>query len=218
MKKALSFLGVICSVSLLTAGAARAADSGFLPDYSKLENTKDSNGVPVRRWLSPKLTKANYQKVIIDKVVFYPEPQASDQVSDQTLKDIQNYVDTQLRTVALDKVPQVTDPGPGVLRLKLAITAVDTSAAPLKPWQIIPVALVIQGAEAASGHRTRDADLSIESLVTDSVTNEVLGENVRGTKGVTLPNSQAQLTLDVVKSRIDEWAASSAQLVQQKLE
>lgn len=218
MNKALSFLGALCAVTVMVAGAAQAADSGFLPDYSKLKDTKDANGVPIRQWTSDKLTKANYQKIMVDKVVFYPEPKASDQVSDQTLQDIQNYLDTQLRTVALDKVPQVTAPGPGVLRLKVAITAVDTSAAGLKPWQLIPIALVIQGAEAASGERKRDADLRVEAVVTDSVTNEVLAERVRSTKGATLPNSKAQLTLDTVKSRIDEWAANSAQVVQQKLE
>ena len=36
--------------------------------------------------------------------------------------------------------------------------------------------------------------------------------------GVTLPDSKAQLTLDVVKSRIDEWAAAMAQMVQRRSE
>ena len=172
----------------------------------------------MRRWLSPKLTKANYQKMIIDKVVFYPAPKASAQVSEQALQDIQDYIDTQLRTVVLAKVPQATDPGPGVLRLKVAITAAETTASGLKPWQIIPVALVVQGAEAATGQRKRNVVLSIESLLTDSVTNGVLSEAVRNIKGVTLPDSKAQLTLDIVKSRIDDWAAATAQMVQQRSE
>ena len=80
------------------------------------------------------------------------------------------------------------------------------------------MALVVQGAEAATGKRKRNVVLAIESLVTDSVTNEVLSEAVRNVRGVTLPDSKAQLTLDVVKSRIDEWAAAMAQMVQRRSE
>ena len=202
----------------MAVGLAMAADSGFLPDYSKLQQVKDLNGKPLRQWTSPKLTKANYQKILIEKVTFYPEPRGSDQVSEQALSDIQQYMDTQLRTVGLARIPQVTEAGPGVLRVKVAITAVDTSATGLKPWQIIPVALVIQGAKAATGNRAENSNLAVEAIVTDSVTNEPLGMSVREAHGAKLPNSRAQLTLDTVKTRIDEWAAGIASLVDKRIQ
>jgi hypothetical protein len=208
-----------CSAALLViAGVVVAADSGFLPDYSKLQQVKDLNGKPIRQWTSPKLTKANYQKILIEKVTFYPEPRGSDQVSDKALSDIQQYMDSQLRTVGLARIPQVSEAGPGVLRAKVAITAVDTSATGLKPWQIIPVALVIQGARAATGNRAENSDLAVEAIVTDSVTNEPLGMSVREAHGATLPNSKAQLTLDTVKALIDRWAAGVASLVDKRIQ
>jgi hypothetical protein len=217
-KTAKILAGLACGASLLVAaGLVMAADSGFLPDYSKLQQVKDSNGKPLRQWISPKLSKANYQKMLIEQVAYYPEPKGSDQVSDQTLKDIQQYMDAQLRAVGLARVPQVTEPGPGVLRVKVAITAVDTSATGLKPWQIIPVALVIQGAKAATGHRPENSNLAVEAIVTDSVTGEPLGMSVREAHGVTLPNSRAQLTLETVKPRIDAWAAGVASLVDKRI-
>ncbi len=218
--KASNFLvNMACSAALLLcAGTAMAADSGFLPDYARLQQVKDLNGKPIRQWTSPKLTKANYQKILIEKVTFYPEPKGSDQVSDKTLSDIQQYMDSQLRTVGLARIPQVTEAGPGVLRVKVAITAVDTSATGLKPWQIIPVALVIQGAKAATGNRPENSNLAVEAIVTDSVTNEPLGMSVREAHGETLPNSRAQLTLDTVKPRIDAWAAGVASLVDKRIQ
>jgi hypothetical protein len=205
--------------ALLFAGAAlMAADSGFLPDYSQLQQVKDLNGKPLRQWNSPKLTKANYQKILIEEVTYYPEPKGSDQVSDQTLSDIQQYMDTQLRTVGLARIPQVTEAGPGVLRVKVAITAVDTSATGLKPWQIIPVALVIQGARAATGNRAENSNLAVEAIVSDSVTGEPLGMSVRAAHGETLPNARAQLTLATVKPRIDAWAAGVASLVDKRIQ
>ncbi|MBS0581245.1 MAG: DUF3313 domain-containing protein [Proteobacteria bacterium] len=202
---------------LLAGGIALAADSGFLPDYTKLQEVRDLNGHAIRQWNSPNLNRANYQKILIDKVTYYPAPKGSEQVSDQTLSDIQQYMDTQLRTVALKRIPQVTEPGPGVLRVKVAITAVDTSATGLKPWQIIPVALVIQGAKAATGNRPENSNLAVEALVTDSVSDEPLGMSVRAAHGAKLPNGHTQLTLDTVKSRIDDWAANIASLVDQKI-
>jgi hypothetical protein len=217
MRKPATFLAAFLGGAFLVAGIALAADSGFLPDYSQLQSTKDANGNPVRTWINPKFNKTNYQKILIEKVSYYPEPKGSDQVSDQALSDIQAYMDTQLRTVALAGIPQTSDAGPGVARVKLAITAVDTSATALKPWQIIPAALVIQGAAAATGNRKRNAELHVESLITDSVSNEPLAMSVRAAKGVTVPNSRTQVTLETVKGQIDSWAKGVASLVEKTL-
>jgi hypothetical protein len=214
MRKPATFLtAFVCGAWLLAAGIAWPADSGFLPDYAQLHDTKDANGNPLRTWISPKFNKTNYQRIFIERVAYYPEPRGSDQVSDEALRDIQNYMDNQLRTVALAGIPQTTEPGPGVARVKLAITAVDTSATALKPWQIIPAALVIQGAEAATGKRKRNAVLHIEALIADSVSNEPLAESVRAAKGVTVPDSRTQVTLDTVRGQIDSWARGVASLV-----
>ncbi|MCL4780056.1 MAG: DUF3313 family protein [Gammaproteobacteria bacterium] len=213
-----SCLAVALAFSLLAGvspvHADEVAHSGFLPDYSQLEKQKDAKGSELLRWQSPNLSKANYQKILLEPVTFYPEPQASEQVSDQVLKDIQAYLDSSLRTVGLANVPQATEAGPGVLRIKVAITAVETSSSGLKPWQLIPVALVVQGAKAASGNRPRDVDLDVEALVSDSVSGEVLAMSVRKGKGQDLKDSDAQLTLDDAKPRIDQWAENVAELVQ----
>jgi len=195
-----------------SGSAAPAGRSGFLPDYSRLEKVKTDKGTELERWVSPTFTKANYQKVLIEDVIFYPTPQPSAQVSNQTLMDIQNYLTQSLRST-LAPIPQVTQPGPGVVRVKVAITAVDTSMSGLKPWDVIPVALVVNGAMAATGTRSRAADLNVEALATDSVTGEPLVMSVRKTEGVTVPNSSTQVTLDTVKSRIDQWSANASEAV-----
>ncbi|MBM4220493.1 MAG: DUF3313 domain-containing protein [Gammaproteobacteria bacterium] len=208
-----------CSLlaGLSPALADESAHSGFLPDYTKLEKQKDAKGSELLRWQSPNLSKANYQKILLEPVAFYPAPEPSEQVSDQALKDIQAYLDSSLRTVGLADVPQVTEAGPGVLRIKVAITAVETSNTGLKPWQLIPVALVVQGAKAATGNRAQEVDLDVEALVSDSVSGEALAMSVRKGKGQELKNKDAQLTLDDAKPRIDQWSQNVAELVQKIL-
>lgn len=211
---------LICGAALCApAGNAAAADanSGFLPDYSQLQTVTTDKGTELRRWVNPKFQKGAYSKVLIDKVIFFPEPKASAQVSDQSLADIQEYMDRTLRTVALKDVPQATEPGPGTAEIKVAITAVDTSAAGLKPWQVVPAALVIQGAMAATGNRAVNAHLNVEAIASDSVTHEPLVMIVRDIKGVELKNSREQLTLETVKPRLDRWAASAAAFVAERM-
>jgi hypothetical protein len=187
------------------------ANSGFLPDYTKLEKQKDAKGSELKRWQSPNLTKANYQKILLEPVTFFPAPKASEQISDQVLTEIQTYLDTSLRTVGL------AEAGPGVLRLKVAITAVDTHNVGLKPWQLIPVALIVQGAKRASGNVKQNVDLNVEALVSDSVSGEALAMSVRQGKGQEIKDEDVQVTVDDLKPRIDEWSQHVAELVQKIL-
>ena len=219
--KSASYLATVVACGVLAglspALADETAHSGFLPDYTKLEKQKDAKGSELRLWESPNLTKANYQKILLEPVTFFPAPKGSEQISDQVLSDIQAYLDTSLRTVGLADISQVTEAGPGVLRIKVAITAVDTHNVGLKPWQLIPVALVIQGAKRASGNVKQNVDLNVEALVSDSVSGEVLAMSVREGKGQEIKDEDVQVTVDDLKPRIDEWSQHVAERVHKVL-
>jgi hypothetical protein len=86
----------------------------------------------------------------------------------------------------------------------MAVTAVAVSAE-LEPYQLVPVALVIAAAKAATSHVRSEARLAVESELTDSVSGEPLAPMVRGAKGIEI---EEMLTLDLAKPRIDGWAKS----------
>ena len=69
----------------------KAEGSGFLRDYSNLREAQDAQGKTIRVWVSPKLTPANYDAVLLDPLVFYPEPSPSEHVSAEALKQILAY-------------------------------------------------------------------------------------------------------------------------------
>jgi hypothetical protein len=58
--------------------------SGFLRDYSVLQQVTDAQGRTIHAWASPKFTPANYDAILLDPLVFYPEPRPSAQVSAET--------------------------------------------------------------------------------------------------------------------------------------
>lgn len=195
-------LGVAFGIGL-TAEAGAQQNSGFLKDYSRLELRKDSQGVERRVWRDPDFTGEKYQKILIEPVVFYPAPKATDRVSMQTLNEIRDFVTVSLRKSLGKSVPIADKPGPGVARMQMALTAasVDTS---LKPYQLLPVGLVFTAAKEATGTAKHDVQLAVEWTVTDSESGKLLHTGVREAKGVEVKGDE-KLTLALVKPRVDQW-------------
>jgi hypothetical protein len=201
-------LGVMALGITIGAGLSTGAnaDSGFLKDYSQLKTEKDPLGVERRIWVSPGFTGDKYQEVLIEKVVFYPEAKSSDQVPSKSLTEIRDYIDASLRKAVGSVLPLADKPGPGVARLRVAITAasVDTG---LKPYQLVPVALVFTAAKEATGTAKHDVKLAVESEITDSTSSAPLARVVRDAKGIEVKGDE-KLTLGMAKPKIDEWAES----------
>lgn len=213
-KRIASFLVLAIGGLLLAACASQPASvakngqySGFLGDYSALKETKDAAGDTVLRYVNPKLKPGAYQKLMIDSTQYYPAPEPTDQVSAATLEDIRRYMDKELRDKLGAKVTLASKPGPGVLRLRPAITAVAPQTPGLKPYQYIPIAFV---ATTVIG-RGAEARLNTEFEVVDSVTGERMGAAVRQGVGTKLAGDE--LTLKDVQPLIDRWTDAGASFV-----
>ena len=205
-------LGVFVTAALLGAGLAANAvaadeDSGFLKDYSQLQEGKDLLGNERRIWISPKFTRENYTTILMEPVSFYPAPQPSDQVPQSTLTDIRDYGDKAIRKTIASVLPMTDKPGPGVARVRIALTAVGVDKS-LKPYQLIPTALIFTAISRASGASELPVKLYVESDITDSVTGEQLAKAVRQAHGVEVKSGE-KLTLGMVQPRIDAWAEAT---------
>lgn len=217
-------IGILSCAALLIVGAATAKAaseqkySGYLGDYSKLESVKGEKGEEIRRWVNPKLKRGEYLKLIIDPVVYYPAPDPSKQVSTETLQQIRQYTDEALRREIGKSFLLVNQVGPGVARVRIALTGITTEAEGMKPYEFIPIAAIVAGAEAASGKRKRDSFLIVEAEIVDSVTNDKLGMGARKSpakKG--LKGEKEQLTLEMMKPVIDDKAANARTILDRTL-
>lgn len=203
---------VLASVALLSPGFARAQDSGFLADYSMLKDAKDASGDKVKRYVSPKFKPGAYQAVIIDPTQYYPAPEPTEQVSAHTLIDISNYVDRGIHDALAAKMTVVSQPGPGVLRIRPAITAVAGKKTARKAYQYIPIAFVISAAT-----RGDSANLGVEVAVEDSVTGERLAALVRSGVGAQLSGKDAKLSLTDVQPLLDKWIGTGSAFVAEQM-
>lgn len=204
---------LLASFALASAGTALAEDSGYLGDYAALTEVKDAAGDSVMRYVNPKLKPGTYTAVMIDPTQYYPAPQPSEQVSSRTLTDISNYVDKGLRDALGAKVVVAAQPGPGVLRIRPAITAVAPKAVGLKPYQLIPVAFVVSSVKG----RGKEASIQVEVEVVDSVTGERMGASVRKGVGAKLASDKAALALTDVQPLLDQWIDTGSSFVAEQM-
>jgi hypothetical protein len=203
-----------CVVALAHVGAAFAQDknSGFLRDYTRLQAGKDSKGQEIRSWVSPKLTPANYNAIMVDPIIFYPEPQPSQQVSAAELQKMLAYANDALKQSLGNRFNMVDHAGPGVVRISVAFTSVAAKEEGLKPYQLVPLAFVATMAKRSSeGGAPQRAFIVVESQATDSTTGDLLGSRVKvGTgEGLAKTAEAKVITLEVVKPILDELAQNA---------
>jgi len=77
----------------------------------------------------------------------------------------------------------VTQPGPGVARVSVGITGAESSADSLQPWNFTPIGLAMNAAAYAGGVNSKTPALLIESKITDSQSNKLLGEGLVTVQG-----------------------------------
>lgn len=215
MKLALT-LSTLCLATLGMVGCSSKVPqpdeySGFLSDYSQLKEAKSPSGVEVMRWIDPKLKLSNYSSVYIEPTQFYPQPQPTAKIPQSTLTAITRYYDQALQREVSKSLPLATGPGPGVIVVRAAITAVTSKTEGLKPYEIIPVALAAAAVSTASGIRDQETTLATEAAFLDGSTHAVIAEVVRKGTGKPLENDTQVMQASDVKNVIDGWASDMHQ-------
>jgi len=185
--------------------------SGFLQDYSRLSESKSPSGATVMKWVDPKLQLSRYSSVYIEPSQLYPKPQPTEKISQQTLNGITAYYDQALKRELGKSMPLASSPGPGVIVVRPAITGVSSRAQSLKPYELIPVALVAAAVSTASGIRDQEVDIATEADFLDGGTQQVVAQVVRKGTGKALENDTQKLSPEDVKAVLDGWAADMHQ-------
>lgn len=137
---------------------------------------------------------------------FYPKPQPNAVISAQTPQAITRYYDTALQSELGKHLQLVSAPGPNTYIVRPAITAVSTSTEGLKPYEVVPIALLASAVNTAAGGRDQNVEIATEAAFLDGASNKVLAQVVRKGAGKPLENDKTQLTLDDVKPVLDGWA------------
>jgi hypothetical protein len=185
--------------------------SGFLKDYSQLKEAKSPSGAEVMRWVDPKLDINKFTSVYIEPTQLYPKPQPTVKIPQQTLNGITAYYDQALKREVGKSLPLASGPGPGVIVVRAAITAVSSKTEGLHAYEVIPIALVAAAVSTASGIRDQETTLATEAVFLDGGNNKVVAQVVRKGTGKPLQNDSQVMKADDVKAVIDGWASDMHQ-------
>lgn len=211
MKFAL-MIGTVCIASLVLVGCSSKITqpdeySGFLGDYSRLKEERSPSGAEVMRWVDPKADLSQYTSIYIEPTQLYPKPQPTVKIPQATLSGITGYYDQALKREAEKSLPLAKGPGPGVLVMRAAITAVSSKTEGLKPYEVVPIALVAAAVSTASGIRDQETTLGTEAVFLDGASHAVVAQVVRKGTGKPLSNESQVMKPDDVKGVIDGWAS-----------
>lgn len=209
-------MGTLCIATVAMVGcSSKTVDpkeySGFLKDYSQLKEAKSPSGAEVMRWIDPKVDVRKFTSVYIEPTQLYPKPQPTAKISQQTLNGITSYYDQALKREIGEDLPLATGPGPGVIVVRAAITAVSSSTEGLHAYEVIPIALVAAAVSTASGIRDQETTLATEAVFLDGANNKVVAQVVRKGTGKPLENDSQAMSTNDVKPVIDGWASDLRQ-------
>jgi len=212
-----SSFGILLAASVLASPVAAddkkdlGAPSGFLTEttYASMEDVRSPSGERAKRWIAPGVSFAQYDAVMLDKTVFHPAPQPTEQLDMATLNQIAAGLDEAFRRELKTVVRVVDRPGPSVLRMRPAVTAAAAKDEGLKPYQLLPVAFVL-----TMGQTTKRAVLALEYEVTDTATGQLVAAGMREGEGAKLETVKDTLTLDKMQPAIDAWAKDAAAFMQ----
>ncbi|MBV7407186.1 DUF3313 domain-containing protein [Enterobacter sp. ENT03] len=206
-------VAVLTGLLTLAGCASKVAQpenySGFLKDYSGLQQTTSASGKPVLRWVAPNFDPNKYDSIVYNPVTYYPVAKPTSQIGQQTLDGLLNYTNSKLKAAAAQRKPLVTTPGAHSLIFRGAITGVNSSKEGLQFYEVVPVALVVAGTQAATGHRTMDTNLFFEGELIDATTNKPVLKVVRKGEGKDLNNESTPMTVETLKQVVDDMATDA---------
>jgi hypothetical protein len=153
--------------------------SGFLDSYPEFHPGPEG-GVDLV-YLKEGVDFKKYNKVMLDNIIFFTDPSAQFKgVEADELKKLEDSFHSALKK-ELEKeypyvaYPIVNDPGPDVMKLRLAVTTLN----PGRPMvcgaamAVLPISLTVgEVKEAMTGKNIGTGNASIEAEMLDSVTNE----------------------------------------------
>ncbi|MDD2658882.1 MAG: DUF3313 domain-containing protein [Methylococcales bacterium] len=182
-----AFLGSDCS--LLTVGG------------------KDQTGL---RYVNPSARWSQYNKILIDPVTYWGGDSTKLSASDQQM--LVNYFSQQLKEKLGEKFQIVNQPGPGVMKLDVALTDAEAATPVLRSVSmIVPQAHMLSNLKyLATGSMPFVGAAQAEAKITDSVTGQVLAMAVDKRIGGGSFTTGFQWQWGDAENAVNHWAELTA--------
>ncbi|KPK23695.1 MAG: hypothetical protein AMK69_17710 [Nitrospira bacterium SG8_3] len=202
---------VLCVVLSLDGCAAKPASlefSGFLGHYTGLRPSPDESGAWSYR--KPDANFKRYTNIILDPLIIWPsQHSAYGGVDALTAWKLALAFQDRMSQVLAGGYRIVKEPGPGVLRLRAALTDVMLEHPKLaSPGPLLPLAndILIQASEKISGMNALEGEAAIEAELLDAESQERLAAYVEKRVSSKVLLTQDKDSLGPILEIFDYWA------------
>ncbi|SIR93251.1 Protein of unknown function [Aquipseudomonas alcaligenes] len=196
-----------------TKTVSQSQYSGFLSSYEGLEKVKSPSGATVQRWVAPGFDVSQYDSVVVQPLSYYPQPKPTDRIDQTTLDALLSQANQQVGGAIAQRLPVVSAQaaGPRTLLFRGAITGVAAETQGLRPYEILPIALVLAGAVTAAGERDQNTELYLEGELVEFRSGKPVMRLVRKGFGKTLSDDQQKITTADMRPVIDQLTRDAIQ-------
>ncbi len=208
----LQVLTGLCVLMLFGACATMQARStkttGFLGDYSQLKAGGEGKALLV--YIDPAADMKSYTRILMDPVKLYASQENSmENVPLDERKKLLNYADAAIREKLAKEYVFVREPGPGVMRLRVALTEAEDANVTMDTIStVLPIGLALAGLQAAAtGTCAFVGSAGVEAELQDSQTGKRLMAAVDRQVGGKMTGQGDKFDeWRTVKNAIDLWA------------
>ncbi len=168
-------MGLVFATSIISC-ASMSGSKSMLGDYAKDLQPGPEGGVK-QRWLRPGINFAKYNKVMVENVIFFfADDSQYKGIDSEELSKLAKQFDLAIVDALKGSYPIVTEPGPDVLRIRIAITDLRQSRPGLGVLSTItPIGLGINLIKkGTTGEWSGSGATSAEFLAFDSMTDQVI--------------------------------------------
>jgi hypothetical protein len=223
LRATITVAAALALVACAGGGLSQSQKSGFLTssEYNRLQEIDtDTPGVKMYRYISPDFDRSQVKGVMIDPVVLYQtalKQQGQKGLSEETIYQTRMTIDKELRERASRRFNVVSEPGPGIGRLSVALTGAVIEGDSFKPWNVVPISAVLFAAQKASGLDSKTPSFVVEAKMRDSVTGKVWGQGVYVMSGETFrmesssPEAFQKMAIDWVTTAVRISAGMAGQ-------
>ena len=161
-----------------TGKRARSVEfSGWMgEDVYSLLKKGDSNGA-LYSYAKPGVNSAWYTKMLLDPIVIYNP--AKENPPEDVQKSANNFYSILVKTLSKD-YEMVKEPGPNTVRVRVAVTNISPGSGTAQTISsVVPIGIGVSVVSNwISGKPAGSGDVSVEVILTDARTNELLGAGV----------------------------------------
>jgi hypothetical protein len=203
---------VLLAVSGITgcSHASKPDHGAFLTDYTKLQERKDaqSHVYFTHRVATP---APHDHTTYAISVSYFPADARFAGLGSEAQASILAYLDHAIRQRLQDKAMLTNGADQADIQLRVAITQVSATDPGMKPWDFLPVRLLMKPVKDGILGAPKVATAALEEQMLDARTNMVLNESVRKDVGGSIGRQKKGvnvITLQSLRTVLDLWASS----------